>query len=163
MKSGILAFTLVLLFMVACAKEPMEFHKLDIPPDKFSNSDPKSPTLQEFYVVSHPSESMDSLASQALSFCRQQEPSRPESTYSVGRAFIRETRQTPRDFVERDIDGGSIRTHGEDWLLDITHVRTQVRDCWFVSIQGRQGSSPLDTCVELAPTSTPPDSTDSNP
>jgi hypothetical protein len=54
--------------------------------------------------------------------------------------------------VEKDVDGGSIQTHGEDWILDITHTRTRTRDCWFLSIKGRNGQSPLDTCVDLSPT-----------
>lgn len=85
-----------------------------------------------------------------MSFSRKTEPVRPESTFWIGRAFLNETRRTPRDFVEQDVDGGSIQTHGDDGILDISHVKTKVRDCWFVSIKGREGPSPLDTCVDLA-------------
>ncbi len=140
---------LAILVVASRSKQPLEFHKLDIPPDKFAESDPKSPTLQEFYVVSHPPQSMDTLARMAISFCRKLEPSRPESTFWIGRAFLKVTRRTPRDFVEKEEDGGSIQTHGDDWILDITHGRTIVRDCWFVNIKGREGPSPLDTCIDL--------------
>jgi hypothetical protein len=149
------------LLLWACSSPPTEFHKLDIPADKFAVSDPNSPTLQEFYVVSHASESVDSLARMAMSFSKETEPKRTESTFWVGKAFLKETRRTPRDFVEKDVDGGSIQTHGEDWILDITHTRTRTRDCWFLSIKGHNGQSPLDTCVDLSPT--PLDSAAKNP
>lgn len=141
------------LGITGCSADKVEFHKLNIPSDKFANSNPKSPTLQEYYVVSNPPESVDSLARMAFSICRKLEPSRPESTFWIGRAFLKETRWTPRDFVEKEEDGGSIQTHGDDGILDINHGRTIVRECWFVSIRGREGPSPLDTCIDLAPPS----------
>lgn len=150
----ITALTPLCMLLWNCSSPPTEFHKLDIPTDKFAASDPNSPTLQEFYVVSHPPESVDSLARMAMSLSRKTEPDRPESTFWVGKAFLKETRRTPRDFVEQDVDGGSIQTHGDDWILDITHARTRTRECWFLSIKGRDGQSPLDTCVDLAPTPT---------
>ncbi len=145
------ALTPLFLLFCACSSPPTSFHKLAIPADKFAVSDSNSPTLQEFYVVSNPPESVDSLARIALSFSRKTEPIRSESTFWIGKAFLKETRRTPRDFVEQDADGGSIQTHGEDWILDITHTKTRSRDCWFLSIKGRSGQSPLDTCVDLAP------------
>lgn len=157
------ALTAMCMLLWNCSSRSTEFHKLDIPPDKFAASDTKSPTLQEYYVVSHPPESIDSFARMALSFSRQEEPTRPESTFWSGRSFLKETRQTPRDFVERDVDGGSIQTHGDDWILDISHVRTRVRDCWFVCIPGRGTTSPLDTCVDLATAAPSKDSASERP
>jgi hypothetical protein len=150
MKPGIIAAALSALW--SCHPSPMEFHKLNIVDRRFTDRPPRSLNVLEYYVVVNPPSSIDALAKSALAFSRAQPVAYPSQRFWIDRSFMRESKATPRTFVETNERQGSIKFHGEDNLLGIAHVRTDVRDCWFVHIPTRDTPSALDTCTDLAPT-----------
>lgn len=144
-----LFFAPILGVLWSCTPAAVEFHKLHVVDSNLTTSGPRSLNILEYYVVPDPPRSIDSLAKLAFAFSRSKPVDYPESRFWVERTFMKETPSTPRTFVETDERGGSIKYHGNDMLLGVTHARSATRDCWFVNIQGRPGPSKLDTCTEL--------------
>lgn len=147
-----LAMAAILMFALLGCKQPqVEFHKLNVVDSSFTDSETPRLNLLEYYVVVNPPKSIDTLVKIAFAFCKAQPVKYPSQQFWIDRSFMRETKATPRTFVETNERGGSIKFHGDDNLLGIAHVRSDVRDCWLVRIPNRDTTSPLDTCIDLAP------------
>lgn len=137
--------------IAACNSGSVEFHELRIQDSVLSSRPPENVIVTRSFVVANVPKDTDSLAISALSFARRYARNPDFPSYWVSFNFYRETRYTPRDFLETDERDGKIHDHGEDYLMAVTHTGSEARECWFVSIKGRDGQSPLDTCVDLAP------------
>ncbi len=139
------------IFVVACTSTSTEFHKLQIhDSDMVHGESEPHVIMRESYVVSNIPTEMDSLVHQSLVLAKSKSWSSPTTTFWFYFDFYRETSFTPRNFVETSDRAEKIRFHGSDYLLGIVHGRSKLRDCWFVHVRGREGQSPLDTCVDLA-------------
>lgn len=152
MKTVILCVFFVSWF-VGCSKKSPEFHLLRIQDSSLSMREPSNVIATRSFVVSNIPDNIDSLANLAFFFAKRNSDNPNYPRFWVSFNFFRETRFTPRTFIEKDERGGSIHDHGDDYLLGVNHVKSFTRDCWFLTIKGREGPSPLDTCIDLSPLS----------